>query len=176
MSTYISGGCKNGKSFYAQRAAKACGTPLYYLATMIPHDEEDFARIRRHREERTGWGFETLECGRDILRCLDDADPNGAFLLDSVTALLSNEMFAPEGVDMDAARRVADALEAFVRRAPNTVLVSDFIFSDALLYDDLTEAYRRGLAAIDRRMAACCDNVIEVVAGQFIVHKGVLPV
>ena len=77
---------------------------------------------------------------------------------------------------MDAARRVTDALEAFVRRAPNTVLVSDFIFSDALLYDDLTEAYRRGLAAIDRRMAACCDNVIEVVAGQFIVHKGVLPV
>ncbi len=176
MSTYISGGCKNGKSFYAQRAAKASGKPLYYIATMIPHDEEDLARIRRHREERAGWGFETLECGRDILRCLDDADPNGAFLLDSVTALLSNEMFAPEGVDMDAARHVAAALEAFVRRAPNTVLVSDFIFSDALLYDDLTEAYRRGLAAIDRRMAACCDNVIEVVAGQFIVHKGVLPV
>lgn len=176
MSTYISGGCKNGKSFYAQRAAKAGGRPLYYIATMIPHDEEDLARIRRHREERAGWGFETLECGRDVLRCLDNADPNGSFLLDSVTALLSNEMFAPEGVDTGAARRIADALEAFVARAPNTVLVSDYIFSDAMLYDGLTEAYRRGLAAIDRHMAACCDNVIEVVAGQFIVHKGVLPI
>ena len=41
MSTYISGGCKNGKSFYAQRVAKAGGTPLYYIATMIPHDSED---------------------------------------------------------------------------------------------------------------------------------------
>ena len=143
---------------------------------MIPHDDEDLARIRRHREERAGWGFETLECGRDILRCLDSADPRGSFLLDSVTALLSNEMFAPGGVDMDAARRVAAALEAFVRRAPNTVLVSDYIFSDAMLYDELTEAYRRGLAAIDRRLAARCDNVIEVVAGQFIVHKGALPV
>ena len=176
MSTYISGGCKNGKSFYAQRVAKACGRPLYYIATMIPHDAEDLARIRRHCEERAGWGFETLECGRDILRCLDSADPRGSFLLDSVTALLSNEMFSPGGVDMDAARRVADALEAFVARAPNTVLVSDYIFSDALLYDNLTEAYRRGLADIDRHMAARCDNVIEVVAGQFIVHKGVLPV
>jgi len=176
MSTYISGGCKNGKSFYAQRAAKANGKPLYYIATMIPHDEEDRARICRHREERAGWGFETLECGQDILRCLDTADPNGSFLLDSVTALLSNEMFAPVGIDMGAARRVANALEAFVARAPNTVLVSDYIFSDAMLYDDLTEAYRRGLAAIDRHMAACCDNVIEVVVGQFIVHKGVLPV
>ena len=27
MSTYISGGCKNGKSFYAQRVAKAGGSP-----------------------------------------------------------------------------------------------------------------------------------------------------
>lgn len=176
MSTYISGGCKNGKSMYAQRAAKAGGRPLYYIATMIPRDEEDRARIRRHRDERAGWGFETLECGRDILRCLDDADPRGSFLLDSVTALLSNEMFTPEGVRLDAPESVAGALAEFVRRAPNAVLVSDYIFSDAMLYDELTEAYRRGLAAIDRRLAACCDNVIEVVAGQYVVHKGVLPV
>ena len=176
MSTYISGGCKNGKSFYAQRVAKAGGTPLYYVATMIPRDGEDQARIRRHRDERSGWGFETLECGRSILDCLDSADPDGSFLLDSVTALLSNEMFSPEGADMGAARRVAEELEAFIQRAPNTVLVSDYIFSDALLYDDLTEAYRRGLAYIDRHLAARCDNVIEVVGGQFIVHKGVLPI
>ena len=176
MSTYISGGCKNGKSFYAQRVARAGGKPLYYIATMIPHDEEDLARIRRHRDERAGWGFETLECGRDILRCLDRADPKGSFLLDSVTALLSNEMFTADGVDSDAPRRIAEALERFVGRAPNTVMVSDYIFSDALMYDDLTEAYRRGLADIDRRMAARCDNVIEVVGGQFTVHKGALPV
>ena len=175
MSTYISGGCKNGKSFYAQRVAKAGGAPLYYIATMIPHDAEDHARIRRHRIEREGWGFETLECGRDILRCLDDANPRGTFLVDSVTALLSNEMFTPEGICMDAPERVAEALEAFIKRAPNTVLVSDYIFSDAMLYDELTEAYRRGLAAIDRRIAKCCDNVIEVTCGQFIAHKGALP-
>ena len=176
MSTYISGGCKNGKSFYAQRVARAGGKPLYYIATMIPHDDEDLARIRRHRNERLGWGFETLECGRDILRCLDRADPQGSFLLDSVTALLSNEMFTAQGVDMTAPSRIAEALEQFIDRAPNTVLVSDYIFSDALLYDGLTEAYRRGLADIDRHMAARCDNVIEVVGGQFIVHKGALPV
>ena len=176
MSVYISGGCKNGKSFYAQRVAKACGGPLYYVATMIPGDAEDLARIRRHRDERAGWGFETLEVGRDILRCLEHADPKGAFLLDSVTALLSNEMFPPGDVDAGAHLRLADALSEFVDRAPNTVLVSDFIFSDAALYDPLTEAYRRGLAHIDRVMAQQCDNVIEVVGGQFIVHKGVLPV
>ena len=175
MSTFISGGCKNGKSFYAQRIAKAMGTPLYYVATMIPHDAEDDARVVRHRAERAGWGFETLECGRDILTCLDRADPAGAFLLDSVTALLSNEMFTPSGMDPDAPEKVARELTEFVRRAPGSVLVSDYIYSDAMVYDEWTEAYRRGLARIDRALAAACDDVLEVVAGQVIVHKGELP-
>ena len=43
MNVFISGGCKNGKSFYAQRLARRqadeTGSPLYYIATMIPHDE-----------------------------------------------------------------------------------------------------------------------------------------
>ena len=175
MSTFISGGCKNGKSFCAQRIAAAHPGPRYYVATMIPRDEEDLARVRRHRRERLGWGFETLECGWNILAALARTDTGGFFLLDSVTALLSNEMFAPDGIHMDAPQRLADALERFVERAPNTVLVSDFIFSDAMLYDELTEAYRRGLALIDRRLARRCDSVLEVVGAQIIVHKGVLP-
>ncbi|MBR1561338.1 MAG: bifunctional adenosylcobinamide kinase/adenosylcobinamide-phosphate guanylyltransferase [Clostridia bacterium] len=175
MSTFISGGCKNGKSFYAQRIAQAGGRPLYYIATMIPRDAEDDARIARHRKEREGWGFETLERGTDILSCLDRADPNGSFLLDSVTALLSNEMFTAAGMDAQAPAKIARELVEFVRRAPKTVLVSDYIYSDANLYDDWTEAYRRGLARIDRALAAACDDVLEVVHGQVVVHKGALP-
>lgn len=175
MSTFISGGCKNGKSFYAQRIAKAAGMPLYYVATMIPRDAEDAARIQRHRLERAGWGFETLECGADILSCLDRADPNGAFLLDSVTALLSNEMFTAAGINAGAPEKVAGELAEFVRRAPKTVLVSDYIYSDANRYDDWTAAYRRGLAYIDRTLAAACDDVLEVVHGLVVVHKGAMP-
>ena len=174
MSTFISGGCKNGKSLFAQRVAAACGAPLYYIATMIPHDAEDEERIRRHRRERAGWGFETLECGRDILSALVRADTGGSFLLDSVTALLANEMFAPDGIHAQAHLKVADELEQFVRRAPNTVLVSDYIYSDAALYDPLTENYRAALAHIDRRMARCCDDVLEIACGRIIVHKGAL--
>ena len=175
MSVFISGGCKNGKSFYAQRIAKALGAPLYYIATMIPRDSEDDARIKRHRTERAGWGFETLECGADILTCLERADCSGAFLLDSVTALLSNEMFTASGMRPDAPDKLAGELVEFVRRAPKTVLVSDYIYSDANRYDDWTEAYRRGLARVDRALAAACDDVLEVVHGQVIVHKGRLP-
>ena len=173
MHSFISGGCKNGKSIYAQRLAQAGGRPLYYVATMISTGEEDDQRIARHLQERDGWGFETLEQGRDILACLERADCGGSFLLDSVTALLSNEMFAPDGFNWDAPLKLADELEEFVGRVRSAVLVSDYIYADAQLFDEWTERYRRGLAYVDRRLAACCENVLEVSSGIVICHKGV---
>lgn len=177
MNVFISGGCKNGKSYYAQRLARSAAEekdlPLYYLATMIPTDDEDRARIIRHLQEREGWGFDTIERGLDICGCLkgrtvsgDVVLPEGVFLLDSVTALLSNEMFRPDGsVDLGAPQRVASQLCQFATKTGNTVFVSDYIYSDALLYEDLTEEYRRGLAYVDRRLAEICSNVIEVSYG-----------
>lgn len=58
----------------------------------------------------------------------------------------------------------------------NIVFVSDFLYADAGRYDELTEAYRKGLADIDRALAARCDCVAELCGGNIIVHKGVLPV
>ncbi len=211
MNVLISGGAKNGKSMYAQRLAKAmaeeAGRPLYYIATMIPGDEEDRARIRRHREERAGWGFATLERGRDLCGLLAggespadrgaaerspeqtetadarpqerteapaeppagqdlQVDPKGAFLLDSVTALLGNEMFSPDGaIDLNAPVRVADDCARFAKATGSTVFVSDYIYGDGDEYDELTEAYRKGLAMIDRRLAEVCDRVVEISAG-----------
>lgn len=176
MHIYISGGCKNGKSHYAQRLAKSLGVPLYYLATMIPADSEDEARIVRHVADREGWGFETIECGRSILSALDHADPAGSFLLDSVTALLANEMFAPGGFDPFAPERVAAELEEFLQRTAHAVLVSDYIFGDAAIYDEMTDAYVAGLAHIDRRLAAASDALLEVSAGRVICHKGTVSV
>jgi len=174
MNIFISGGCKNGKSMHAQELARdmaaESGRPLYYIATMIPGDEEDRVRIARHIEARDGWGFQTLEQGTDLCRCLDQpgVDPRGAFLMDSVTALLSNEMFRADGTyDAGAADRVADDLVEFASRTGSTVFVSDYIYSDARVFDEYTQHYRRSLALCDRRLAAVCDRVIEVSFGVF---------
>ena len=65
MRIFISGGCKNGKSYYAQHLAKAQQTNfLYYIATMQPVDSEDDERIIRHKQERDDWGFTTIEHDR----------------------------------------------------------------------------------------------------------------
>ena len=180
MIVFITGGAKNGKSSLAQDLAVQLsrGGRHYYIATMIPSDEEDRERIRRHVADRDGMGFETLECGRNILSCLEEADPSGTFLLDSITALFLNELFPdPTSCEMDltAADRCERALEKLCRSVANIVVVSDYIYSDAQRYDPVTETYRKALADIDRAVAAVSDTVIEMSAGQRIVHKGVLP-
>jgi len=180
MTVFISGGAKNGKSGYAQELAVALarGGRHYYVATMIPTDEEDRARIRRHVADRAGMGFETIECGTDILSCLETGAPEGTFLLDSVTALLQNAMFPKEkgyALDLEAADKCAADVAEFAKRVANAVIVSDYIYSDAETYDPTTESYRACLAKIDRMLARLCDTVIEFSAGQKIIHKGGLP-
>lgn len=176
MKTFISGGCKNGKSEYAQELVQRMrkpDAPLYYLATMIPTDSEDEARIARHRGDREGYGFETVEAGQDILVAAGKCDRRGAFLLDSVTALLVNEMFVQDGrIEPDAYKKVAGDLTVLLNQINDIVIISDFIYSDAYHYDKLTEEYRRGLAYIDRQMASICDIVLEACCGVFITHKG----
>lgn len=181
MTFFISGGAKNGKSTLAQNLAVALSREgrRYYVATMIPVDEEDRDRIRRHIADRDGLGFETLECGRDILSCLERADKDGTFLVDSATALLQNALFPAEkdyAMDPEAAGRCAAELADFARTVGNAVIVSDYIYSDAQRYDPTTEAYRKCLADLDRKLAQVCDTVVEVSAGAYLVHRGELPI
>ena len=174
MNVFISGGAKNGKSSHAQdlavQMAKEKKCPLYYVATMIPHDDEDRARIERHRRDRNGMGFRTIECGRDIDREL--ADREGVFLIDSVTALLSNEMFRADGtVDNEASIRIAERLKSLCKTHDGLIFVSDFIYSDGVEYDELTDAYIQGLAIIDRALAKECGKVVEMIHGFPIDYK-----
>lgn len=170
MTVFISGGAKNGKSYLAQRIVKilARGEKLYYMATMDPHDEEDDMRIARHIAERDGWGFETIECPY----CCDISGGQGSYLFDSVTALLSNEMFSSKGFDDKAGKRVESTLLKLISQCDNLVIVSDYIYSDALQYDALTQAYRCALAKVDRAIASVSDCVIEVCASSVTFHKG----
>ncbi|MCL2126458.1 MAG: bifunctional adenosylcobinamide kinase/adenosylcobinamide-phosphate guanylyltransferase [Oscillospiraceae bacterium] len=174
MRILISGGCKNGKSYFAQRLASEQGAhPLYYVATMRSVDSEDDARIERHRAERDGWGYITIEQPTNIEEILSKCDHAGSFLLDSLTALLANEMFPSyENANAGAAEDIILGLRRVLRETENIVIVSDYIYSDAAIYDPLTELYRKSLAAIDREAARLCDVVLEIAYTGAIVHKG----
>ena len=180
MTIFISGGCKNGKSTLAEDCCVklSAGGPLYYVATMLAYDDEDRERIKRHRSNRRGKGFKTLEQPRCITDCLKKSDyKNGTYLIDSVTALLINEMYSPDRqeADPEAAERTAAELAEFARSVKNAVFVSDFIYSEGADYSEYTEEYMKALAVCDKALAKSCDCVAEISAGLPILYKGELP-
>ena len=178
MKLFITGGCKNGKSTYAEKIAlslKKSFAPCFYVATMRPMDDEDHQRIATHRASREGLGFQTIEWQSHIDKLADRYNKDGVFLLDSTTALLANEMFTFDGtyeMHPNAPKKVAADLTKLMRAVNDVVIVSDYIYGDASLYAEDTEAYRKGLSIVDRTCAAICDVVIEVCYGNLIVYKG----
>ena len=175
MRVLILGGSKSGKSHIAQELVKelASGGKMYYWATMEPTDSEDEERIEKHLIDRAGWGFETIECGRDI-KSVHPIE-GSSVLFDSVTALLANEMFCTAEPDAGASRRVLDDILYVSERADHFVCVCDEVFREGVEYGGWTDEYIRGLAGICRGLAEEFDAVVEVCAGRLKYHKGVLP-
>ena len=196
----ISGGAKNGKSMYAQKIAKSLSVkynvPLYYVATMEPTDKEDENRIKRHVQDRAGWGFTTIEEPRKLINVFNEQDkgfvaeadnadnvdikymgkkvvnPKGIFLVDSLTALLGNNMFGKTGsMKLNCFDDVRDDIYRFSMKASNILLVSDSIGCDGMKFDEITEAYRMALARLEREIASYYDRVTEVSVGQIIEWK-----
>lgn len=171
MKIIVSGGAKNGKSTFSENLIKELqgNRNIYYIATMIPHDNEDDLRIKNHKEERKDKGFVTIECGYDVGSL--DLEYDAVYLLDSITALLSNEMFKNKEVFLDAGKKVLDDLITLSNKVKDIVFVSDYIYSDANQYDSYSEKYRENLAYIDKGLAKICDQVYEVSFGNIKEHK-----
>lgn len=67
MITLVTGGCGSGKSEYGESLILSFRRPVrYYIATMEIFDLEGAQKVNRHREQRRGKGFITLEWGRAL--------------------------------------------------------------------------------------------------------------
>ena len=178
MRILLIGGSKSGKSTAAQHLCRhlAAGAPMYYWATMTPHDGEDEERIQRHRDDRAGLGFATVERSFDLPKGLAAIAPAGTVLFDSVTACLSEQMF-PYGGEMDerAGERVLAELLTVSRHPAHFIAVCDDIWHGGEDYEGWTETYVRELARICRGLAEEFDVVCEMTAGIARVWKGELP-
>lgn len=194
MKIFISGGAKNGKSGYAQKLAAEIREDIgghggkgivYYVATMVPTDNEDLDRIARHIKDREGLDFTTVEKTRNLSSLPEERRRDSVYLVDSVTALLANVMFPPEGEEQDywfnpeAPKEVISDLDGFMKKAEHIIFVSDYIYgANCNVFPtvpegetDYTDCYVRGLAEVDRFLADTCDRVYELSAGIPIRHK-----
>ncbi|AWK52715.1 adenosylcobinamide kinase/adenosylcobinamide phosphate guanyltransferase [Clostridium beijerinckii] len=138
---------------------------VIYIATMKPYDKEDEQRIKKHIQNREGLNFITLEVQRNLHEIINNIKSDDTVLLDSITSLLTNEMFIGNEIINNPSTNILNGLKQIIKKAQNTVVVSDYIFNDAIEYDEITEKFKRELAIINKELAKSCDNVIECSFG-----------
>lgn len=175
MIVLLVGGSKSGKSMAAQKYAKKLEdeeSSLYYIATMKPYDDEDLKRIENHIEERRGWGFKTIEKCHDIKEILSEVNIKDTVLIDSITSLVTNEVFPKSGFVSEVSDKIISEINSITNNVKNLVIVTDYLFSDGIIYDDYTDAFRRELGNINISLASIADIVIEFSFGNEIIHKG----
>lgn len=173
MTALVTGGSGSGKSAWAEALACALAPGRkYYLATMYSGGAEAQARIARHRRQRAGRGFETVECPEQL-----DAVPVGGedtALLECLSNLTANVMFS-SGISGGYTEHLWAQLEGLMDRCGSLVIVSNEIFSDGITYDPGTAAYLETLGTLNRLAARRADLVVEVVCGIPVPLKGTLP-
>ena len=174
MLTFVVGGAGSGKSAYAERLLAASPGPRYYVATMQVWEEECRRRVQRHRAQRAGRGFVTLECSRDLARLRLPAP--GSVLLEDLTNLAANERYDPAGAGPRTREAVREGWQALHRQSPHLIVVGNELFCGGTDYAGDTAAYLKLLADLHRCLAAEADNVCEVVSGCPVYYKGREPV
>jgi adenosylcobinamide kinase/adenosylcobinamide-phosphate guanylyltransferase len=166
------GGIRSGKSQWAETAIMRAAGPsglVRYVATGSTSDDPEWAaRVAIHRKRRSDqWSAvestdvsTQLRADHDAATLVDDMGGWLVAAMDRRNAWTGGEVTADLGMDID---ELVDAVGAF--RGP-LALVSPEV---GLTVVPATESGRRfadALGALNQRLAAVCDRVVLVIAGQ----------
>ena len=92
----VVGGCRSGKSDYAQTLAESLSPRRVYVATCPVIDDEMRRRIERHQAARAGRGWETIEEQLDLAGVLRRCGEDGVLLVECVTLWINNLLYVAE--------------------------------------------------------------------------------
>ena len=174
MRTLVLGGIRSGKSRWAEEAiakSLAPGQPVRYLASgLAGKDDAAWAhRVALHRDRRPAH-WSTVETD-DVTTQLRQS-PDTPTLVDDLGAWLTSTLDRHQAWENGSvAAPVADMIAAVSAFGSTLVLVSPEV---GLTVVPATAAGRRfadELGTLNQRIAALCDQVVLVVAGQAVPIK-----
>jgi adenosylcobinamide kinase/adenosylcobinamide-phosphate guanylyltransferase len=184
MVFFITGGNDNGKSEYAEDlviklspGGRSAGYTRIYLATMGARDEESLKRIKKHIFRRKDMEYITIEKSFDVgsidITNIDTSKTDTGkadtgkriLLIEDIPNLLAGEMFKGTSFYPDVADKITADIMKLISACEHTVIVTNEVFSDGMIYDEYTTTYLREFGTINRRLAGYSDKVVELVCG-----------
>jgi adenosylcobinamide kinase/adenosylcobinamide-phosphate guanylyltransferase len=178
---YITGGCRSGKSIYAQRLAEGLSSGCLYLATAAPPNDADDAlreRIRLHREAR-GQNWRTYEApvgdNDALLAALPDiCRPGETLLFDCLTLWAAGHM-RNEQAPSDFSARCDELLRGLWELACPVIIVSNEVGMGVVPMSAAGRNFRDMAGLAGQKTAAAATFAVLMVSGLPLVLKGTLP-
>ncbi|WP_100407155.1 bifunctional adenosylcobinamide kinase/adenosylcobinamide-phosphate guanylyltransferase [Bacillus solitudinis] len=187
MMIFITGGVRSGKSAYAEQLATSFQHQnkgqLYYIATSHVYDKEMERRIQLHEKQRqqSNESWKLIE-KQTNLHEIQLFKKNDVFLVDCVTNLLSNELFAGWELGLsnwkehqyqeDILEKLQQLVLTFKKSSAETILVSNELAYESLSQNKGTFTYIRLLGLLHQYIVQLADKAIVVESGLPIYMKG----
>lgn len=175
MLTVITGASGSGKSVFAENYIcelhrQKPETKLLYVATMQPYGQETLQKIERHREQRKDKGFYSVDqyCQIENTKFVDE---NTLILLECLSNLLANEMYAKEQGEQEVCKRILDGLKILEEKSDSLVVVTNEIFSEGIGDWEGSKAYLKALGILNQQLTKQAEQVYQVVAGIPVLRK-----
>lgn len=149
----------SGKSLYAEDLAVSSGSKRLYIATMVPQNQENRQRIEKHRQQRRGKDFITIEeplC----MSCVPVSGDN-VILLEDVSNLVANRIF---GTHPGTYKPVLEDILTLAGRCKTLIAVS-ISGMKAEEYDGETAEYIRTLNELNAQLIRHASLAVEMIDG-----------
>ena len=160
----IGGGARSGKSRFALAHAEALGARRLFVATAERSDDEMRDRIARHRADRAGAAFDTLEEPRALPEALAAEREHDVVLVDCLTIWIANLLVG--GATADAVQaRIGALLAALARRRSHVVIVSNEVGMSLVPDTPLGRVFRDLTGLAHQRIAAVADELYLAAMG-----------
>ena len=165
----VLGGAASGKSRFAEAEAAATGLAKVYLATATAWDDEMRARIARHRDDRAGAGWTTVEEPMALTEALRRSSAAGTVVLvDCLTLWLTNVLLGGG----DPEERACELVAALGELAGPAIFVSNEVGWGIVPDNALARTFRDAQGRLNAALASACSRVVLVAAGLPLVLKG----
>ncbi len=164
----ITGGCRSGKSKFAEQKLASIGDNATYIATAPALDTEMQARIQKHRNDRQKRNWQTIEEQINLAKAIEQANSN--VLVDCLTLWLNNLLYKAQSNNIkfteDSILEPCQKLIQVMQKSNfTTILVTNEIGLGIVPENACTRLFRDCAGQISQQIAHIADEVIFVVAG-----------
>jgi adenosylcobinamide kinase/adenosylcobinamide-phosphate guanylyltransferase len=173
----VTGGCRSGKSRFAQHVAERAGQKRLYLATAPVCDVEMEARVQHHQQERASRNWVTCEEPLNLVNVLEQQTTFDVVLCDCLTLWVNNLMYEAEqkkaafGED-DIVRLTQTLLRVARGHTGTLVFVTNEVGNGIVPSDPISRRFRDLTGRCNQVMAAAADDVYLLVSGISMKIKG----